>query len=135
MKVAVTSLGNKLESMVEQRFGRCPYFVLVETDTMEVEVIQNTGVGFAHGAGVGSSQLLASKGVKAVITGNLGPNAYSALKTAQINAYTSFSGTVLEAIEKFKVEQLKEFSTPTVEKHAGTGVGGMGRGQGRGRVN
>ena len=134
MKIAVSSTGNKLESMIEQRFGRSPYFIIIDTDTSETEIVSNVGTGYAHGAGVGASQFLASKGVKAVITGNLGPNAYSALRAAKINAYTNFSGTVIEAIEKFKNNELKEFSSPTVPSHTGTGNTVSGRGQGRGRT-
>ena len=34
MKIAVTSTGPALNDSMEARFGRCAYFLVVDTDTM-----------------------------------------------------------------------------------------------------
>lgn len=94
MKVAVSSSGNSLDSCVDARFGRCQVILVVDTEALTVEPLSNTGVGAAHGAGVAAAQTVASKGVKAVLTGSVGPNAYSALEAAGIKVYTGVSGTV-----------------------------------------
>jgi predicted Fe-Mo cluster-binding NifX family protein len=133
VKVAVTSTGNKIESPVDPRFGRCVNFLIVETDSMSFEIVPNAAVGSAHGAGIMAAQLIASKGVKVVLTGQVGPNAYNALTASKVKIITGVSGTVLDAVEKFKRGELKQTERPTVSGHFGLGGRGMGRGMGRGR--
>jgi len=130
MKVAVSSSGRGLESAVDPRFGRCPYFIVVETETMAFEAVANASVGAAHGAGIQAAQLVASMGVSVVITGNMGPNAFNALQAAGVRAMTGAAGTVREAVERFKRGELRESSRPTVGGHFG--LGGRGRGRGGG---
>jgi predicted Fe-Mo cluster-binding NifX family protein len=131
MKVAISTSGQDLSGMVDPRFGRCPYFLIVDTETMAVETVPNGAVGTAHGAGIQAAQLVASKGVKAVLTGNVGPNAYGALYASGINVLTGVSGTVAEALERFIRGELSATSSPTVGGHFGTGGRGGGRGGGR----
>ena len=71
MKVAVSSNGPSLDAAVDPRFGRCNYFVIVDTETMQFESLQNVSQYAAHGAGIQSAQTIAGKGVKAVLTGNV----------------------------------------------------------------
>ena len=70
MKIAVSSSGKGLDSQIDSRFGRCAYFLIVETDDMSFEVFDNESSALGGGAGIQSAQFVASKGVKAVITGN-----------------------------------------------------------------
>ncbi|MGC8690720.1 MAG: NifB/NifX family molybdenum-iron cluster-binding protein [Caldisericum sp.] len=102
MIVAITSSGNTLDSMVDPRFGRCSYFIIVDTDTMQFKVIENSGMGRQGGAGVNAAQLLVDEGVQVLISGNVGPNAEQALKSGGIRIITGVSGTVKEVIEKLK---------------------------------
>ena len=80
MKICITSEGNTLGSKVDCRFGRCQYFIIVDTETFEFEVIKNPNLESMGGAGIQSAQLVASKRVKAVLTGNVGPNAFQTLQ-------------------------------------------------------
>ena len=64
MNVCVTSEGDKLSSSVDPRFGRSRYFIIVDTEYMQFEAIQNPNVDAAGGAGIQSAQLVAEKGVK-----------------------------------------------------------------------
>ena len=127
MKICVSASASDLDAQVDPRFGRCPYFVIVDSETMEFEAIPNTAAGAVGGAGIQAAQTVASKGVKAVVTGNVGPNAFQALSTAGINIVVGAFGTVREAVEAYKRGELKEASTSTVRGHFG-----MGRGAGRG---
>jgi len=122
-----------LSSQVEPRFGRCPNFLIVDTETMEFEVVPNSAVGSAHGAGIGAAQTVASKGVGAVLTGNVGPKAYSALSASSIEVVTGVSGMVKDAVERFIRGELGATGGPTVQGHFGTGGRRSGRGAGRGR--
>jgi len=79
MRVAVSSTGNKLDSQIDPRFGRCTYFLIIETDDMSFEVVNNENIALGGGAGIQSAQFVASKGVSAVLTGNCGPNAVRTL--------------------------------------------------------
>lgn len=102
MIICVTAEGKTLDSKVDPRFGRCQNFIFFETDTGKFEVEDNTNVQFQGGAGTQSGQFVASKGAKAVLTGNVGPNAYRVLSAAGISVFTGVSGTVKEAIEGYK---------------------------------
>lgn len=133
MKIAVSTSGTNLSSQVDPRFGRCPYFFIVDTETMAFEAVPNSAVGSAHGAGIGAAHLVASKGVRVVLTGNMGPNAYSALSASSVQVVTGVSGTVEDAVERFKLGELRATRGPSVGGHFGTGGRGAGRGRGRRR--
>jgi predicted Fe-Mo cluster-binding NifX family protein len=132
MKICVSAVANSLDAQLDPRFGRCPYFVIVDSESMQFEAIPNMASGATGGAGIQAAQTIANKGVKVVITGNVGPNAFQALSAAGIKIVTGAFGTVREVIMKYKSGELKETGAPTVGGHFGMGMSG-GRGQGRGR--
>lgn len=128
MKMCISASAGNLDAQVDPRFGRCPYLVVVDSETMEFEAIPNTAAGAMGGAGIQVAQTVASKGVKVVATGNVGPNAFQALSTVGIKIVIGAFGTVREAVEKYKRGELKEARTSTVRGHFGMGTGrGMGR--------
>ena len=127
MKVAVSATGKNLDSGVDPRFGRASYFLIVDTENMSAEALDNTNITSAHGAGIGAAQLIASKGVKAVITGHVGPNAYQSLNAAGVKIYTIHAGSVKEAVDGFAAGSLCQVNGPTSAGHSG---GGRGRGRG-----
>jgi len=139
MKVAISSRGPKLDAPLDQRFGRCPYFIVVDPKSEEFEVLNNQAAMMSGGAGIQAAQMVVNSGAGAVITGNLGPNAADTLAAGGVKIYLGASGTVREAMQQYKAGQLQESSGPTVESHFSTGgVGGgtgagMGRGKGGGR--
>ena len=133
MRIAISSSGSDLDAEVDPRFGRCRYFVIVDSETKEFEVLDNQAVMTSGGAGIQAAQIVANSGVDAVITGHLGPNAADTLAAAGLKIYLGASGTVREALQQYKSGQLQESSGPTVESHFGTGGVGGGAGAGRGR--
>jgi predicted Fe-Mo cluster-binding NifX family protein len=130
MKVCVSAIANSLDAQVDPRFGRCPYLVIVDSENMQFEAISNMASGAMGGAGIQAAQTVVSRGVKVLITGNVGPNAFQALSAAGIKIVIGAFGTVREVVEKYKRGELKETGAPTVGGHFGMG---MGRGRGRGR--
>jgi len=101
MKICVTSIGNNLEAQVDQRFGRCLFFIIVDSETMQFKAIQNMAANNRGSAGVSSAQLILDEGVEVLITGNVGPNALGALQNSNIKIVTGASGNVKEAVERY----------------------------------
>lgn len=114
MKICVTSEGKMLESKVDPRFGRCQYFVFIDTDTEKLEGVENPNIQFSGGAGIQSGQLMVSNGVKAVLTGNIGPNAFQTLNAAGIKIFTGVGGTVKSAVENYKKGELRATESASV---------------------
>ena len=145
MKVAVSSSGQDLYSHIDPRFGRCAYFLMVETDDMSFEVFDNESAGLGGGAGIQSAQFIISKGAKAVITGNCGPNAVKTLSVGGVEVFLGNTGIVRKVLEKLKNGELtstnianaSEYSGLRGRTSSGRGIGlggqkGMGRGRGMG---
>jgi predicted Fe-Mo cluster-binding NifX family protein len=133
MKVCVCAAGPDLNSQVSPVFGRCPYFLIVDTKTEEFKAIPNPALQAGRGAGVAASQLAASEGAKAVICGNFGPNAFSVLQMSEIKIYPGIFGlTAKQAIDKYNKGELKEMKVPPVPGQFGLGPSGKGRRAGPG---
>jgi len=119
MKICVSSQGNTLDSQVDPRFGRCQYFIIVDPETREYEAIRNPNIEAMGGAGIQSGQLIANRRVKAVVTGNVGPNAFQTLKAAGIEVLIGISGSIKEAIEKYRKGDLTIAQGPSTASHSG----------------
>jgi len=137
MKVAISSTGPTLEADVDPRFGRCQYFIVADTETMEFEALDNASAMSSGGAGISAAQMIAGKGVGAVLTGNCGPNAYQVLSSAGIKVITGVSGKAKDVIEGYRAGKFQASSQPNVPDHFGMDAGperggGSGRGGGRG---
>ena len=120
MKICVTADGNNMDSMVDPRFGRCQYFAIVDTDTNDAEFIDNLNKDGMGGVGVQSGQMMAEKGIKTVLTGNVGPNAFQTLQAAGIEIISGVSGSIKEAVEKYKNGEYSSTEGPSVDSHFGT---------------
>lgn len=150
MKVAVSADKKDLDAPINPRFGRCPLFIIVDTDDMSFEAVDNENIALSGGAGIQTAQFLASQGAEVVITGNAGPNAVRTLAAAGIEVLTDRTGTVRQAVDDFKKSGLKDSNDTTVpdrdttgsqaglgqgmgRQTGGRGMGGQGMGQGMGR--
>jgi predicted Fe-Mo cluster-binding NifX family protein len=152
MKIAVSSAGPSLDDLVDPRFGRCACFLIVETDTLEFEAIENSSKNLGGGAGIEAAQRVADRGATHVLTGYCGPNAEKMLAAAGIRIVSGCAGTVREAVEQFRSAGTASaepapasrrtgvsppapppLSRPTPGRPGGYGGRGGGRGMGRGR--
>ncbi len=127
MKIAISATAPSLNADVDPRFGRCQYFVIVDPATMEFEALENPNVSGLSGVGISTAQMIASKGVSVVLTGNCGPKAYQTLSAVGIQVISGVVGKVRDATESYKAGQLGATPQPTVDAHFGMG---MGRGVG-----
>ena len=84
MKVAITSTGQSLESKLDQRFGRCAFFVIYDTETGGGEILPNPNKDAEEGAGPASVQLVASKEVEKIVSGEFGYKIKSLLDSLRI---------------------------------------------------
>lgn len=121
MKVIVTATNDKIDDDVDPRFGRCQYFLTVDTETLDYTAEKNDQKNASGGAGVQAAQTAANKQVEAVITGSVGPNAFQTLSAAGVKIFTGASGTVKDAIIDFKEGKLAETKASTVGPHHGMG--------------
>ncbi len=107
MKIAVSAHGAGLDSGMDPRFGRCQYLIVVDTETMDYDSFANPSVSASGGAGIQAARFVAEKGIHAVVTGSIGPNAQEVLSSAGIRMFTGASGTVREVVEQFKAGLLQ----------------------------
>mgnify|MGYP006281427439 FL=1 len=131
MKIGISATGPDLEAQVEPRFGRCPYFLIVDPQSLDFEALENPSTASMGGAGIQSAQLMSDKGVSTVLTGNCGPNAFRTFEAANIHVVTGVSGPVRQAVEQFQSGALEPSGSANVASHSGMG-GGSGRGRGLG---
>jgi predicted Fe-Mo cluster-binding NifX family protein len=148
MKVAISAEGPSLDSRIDPRFGRCPFLLVVDTETLTVEPLENTSRAAPGGAGIQAAELLAGRAISHVLTGSCGPNAQTALKAAGIAIVSGCTGTAREVIARFDAGEASASDGPADAaasgprpSSAGTGAGdpgradrpiGTGRGTGRG---
>jgi len=118
MKIAVTSQGKELSSEIDLRFGRAKFLLVVDTETGDFTVHNNElNLNAVQGAGIQTGQNIANLGVEAVITGNVGPNAFKTLNAANVKIFLTEKQTVAEAVDSFKADELKEVDQANVEGH------------------
>ncbi len=134
MKIVVSSQGENLDAPASPVFGRCPTYVFVDTDTMEFEALPNPAMNQGGGAGIQAAQFVVNQGAQAVLSGNLGPNAFDVLQAAGVPGYLIPEGTVRQAVEAYQAGQLQPMGGANVAAHAGMGGGGGGMGRGMGRA-
>ena len=118
MKIAVTSTGQDLDSPVDPRFGRAAYILIVDSESLEVEVLDNNeNVNAFKGAGIQAATMISDKHADVLLTGYCGPNAFKALDAANIKVAGDVSGTVREAVAAFSTGKVSFASEPNAEGH------------------
>ncbi len=133
MKVVVSANGAGLDASASPVFGRCPTYVFVDTETMAAESVENSAANAGGGAGIQAAQFVVEQGAQAVISGNLGPNAYNVFQAAGVSCYLFPGGTVRDAVEALKAGELSVLGGANVAAHAGMrAAAGRGGGTGRG---
>jgi len=133
MNIVVSANGADLDGPSSPVFGRCPMYVFVDTETMAYEAVENPAIAAAGGAGIQAAQFVVERGAQAVVTGNVGPNAFNVFQAAGVPVFVFGGGTVRQAVEAYRNGQLSASRGASAQAHAGIGMGrGMGRGTERG---
>lgn len=122
MKLAISTDEPELEAELDQRFGRCAWFVIIETETQEWTAHPNPAADAGSGAGLQSVQFLADQGVQAVVGPHFGPKAFTALEAAGIKPYAADGGQAEGLLKKYLSGTLEAVSQPNASMHhAGRG--------------
>lgn len=143
MKIVISATGKELSSEVDPRFGRAAYFLIIDSESGSIlEAIDNSaGRDAAQGAGISAAALVADRGVGAILTGRVGPKAMPIVEKAGIQVVSDVSGTVGEAVEKFRSGAQGQTQSGAASstsssvpggKCRGCGGGGQGKGIGKG---
>lgn len=118
MKIAISAQGPDLNSLVDPRFGRAAHFVIYDTSTKTIDSLNNSeNAGAAQGAGIQAAQRIAQRSVDIVVSGNMGPKAFEALRAAGIQMVSWSSGTVAEAIELVRKGELRSLDAANARGH------------------
>ncbi len=118
MKLAVTATGKELDSPVDPRFGRAPYIVIVDSDEMTLEALDNKeNMNALKGAGIQAATMVSDHGAEVLLTGHCGPNAFKALQAAGIGVANNATGTVREAVTAYLDGKLPLADDSDVEGH------------------
>ncbi len=118
MKIAVTSTGRDLDAPMDPRFGRAPYILIVDADSMTFEVLDNAeNVNAFKGAGIQAATMISDKQADLLLTGYCGPNAFATLAAAHVKVAGDVSGTVREAVAACLAGSLTMASAPDAQGH------------------
>lgn len=118
MIVAVTAKGKNLSDEVDPRFGRAPYILIVDTETMEYQVLDNSSnVNAFKGAGIQAATMVAEKGAEVLLTGYCGPNAFRTVQAVGMKVVNDVTGTVQQAIDTFRSGKVQYSENANVEGH------------------
>lgn len=118
MKIAVTAKGTDFTSEVDPRFGRAAYILIIDTDTLDLEVIDNsTNAGALKGAGIQAATTVCDKGAKVLMTGYCGPKAFAVVEAAGIKVVSDVAGKVQDAVDLFKSGDVAYIDSANADAH------------------
>ncbi|NLD37211.1 MAG: dinitrogenase iron-molybdenum cofactor biosynthesis protein [Desulfatiglans sp.] len=118
MKIAITSQGKDLDSQVDPRFGRAAYIIVVDSDNLEFQVIDNdANVNAMKGAGIQAASNVVNSGAQVLLTGHCGPNAFKALQAGKVKVANDATGAVKEAVKAYLDGKLPHAENADVEGH------------------
>lgn len=118
MKIAITSSGNDLTADIDPRFGRADNFIIVDSETMEFTVVENTqNLNLPQGAGIQAAKIIVDQNAEVLITGNCGPKAFQVLNKAGVQIIIGAKGRIVDALQQFKNDELKPTDSANVDGH------------------
>ena len=112
MKVLIAADGSSLNSSISKRFAHANYYLIVDTTTMDFQVVKNSGLSHNHE----EISTMVEKGIEIFIVGNIGPNAFNTITSLNKKVALSRKSTVLEALKKLKMMELEILSSPTLKR-------------------
>ena len=110
MKIGVLADGPELSSEVSEDFGHAPFFLIVDSETLDFTVVENEFMD-AEGAGMKVAQAIVGIGVEAVIVGGIGTHGFNILNNAGIDVSYDEEGSVESCVTDYvrRCERMKRF--------------------------
>jgi len=113
MKICFSASGQDEKSMLNSRFGRCPYFLIFDDKDEKWTTVDNQAAAAFRGAGISAAQKVVDLGCQAIVTGNMGPNAFNVMNTSGVEIYLGDLGkSVADNLKRYKKGELSELSSP-----------------------
>jgi predicted Fe-Mo cluster-binding NifX family protein len=112
VEICITATADNLDSMIDERFGRCKYFIFVDPETMSFRAVPNAAGNESGGAGIKAATTVLKSAPAAVITGMIGGNALDVLQSAQARVYSCKTMSVREAVEMYRAGKLNSINAP-----------------------
>jgi len=126
MKICITAQGKTKDSLIDVRFGRCPFFVFLDKKGTIKKVIENPGVVAARGAGIAAAQAVINEGADIIITGNMGPNAFFVLSQSGVKIFLAPPLTTIEkAFSLWREDKLNQLLEAPIGGRRGFGRRGL----------
>lgn len=119
MKICITTASVE-DSKADVRFARSMHLGVYDTDSKEIEFVENEGFASNHGAGIAAAHQVLKLNVDVIITGNVGPNAYEILEDGDIKIFKLENMDIYKAIEDYNNNKLKQIENAG-PKHFGVG--------------
>ncbi len=135
MRIAISATNTSFDAPLDERFGRCPCFVITDPEGTNHDMVENIHAERGSGAGIQAARLLIERDVSVVLTGRCGPNASETLAAAGVGVVTGCSGTVRQVVERYAAgggQPPAGDNAPAAGGFTPGGGRGMGRGAGRG---
>lgn len=105
MLIAITSTGPALDSLIDSRFGRAAYFLILDDKGALLKSLKNPGKEAIRGAGVAAGQTIIDENIDVLIAQNTGPNALRVLESSKIKIFLVKENlTVKKAFQEYKKE-------------------------------
>lgn len=120
MKIAITARQPDLNSEVDPRFGRAAFFLLVDSESLQWQAINNDATNVSGGAGIAAAQAVIEAGARAVLTGNCGPNAFRTLQAGGVQVYTGITGMAEKVVKDFNAGLFEPVREANVDSHSST---------------
>jgi predicted Fe-Mo cluster-binding NifX family protein len=118
MLIAITAKSCDPGSEVDPRFGRAPYFHLIDTETGETSIVENRqSLEAVQGAGIQAAETITGREVETVLTGHCGPKAFQVLSAAGVRIVVGVEGSVDEVYTRYKSGEYQAAKSPDVESH------------------
>jgi predicted Fe-Mo cluster-binding NifX family protein len=118
MKIAIAATGKDLESDINPRFGRAPFFLIVDSKTKEKKTVVNTIDNRSSGVGITAGNLVLEEGIDVVITTNIGPETFKLFEEGGITIYQA-KGKIKDAVQQLVRGKLPRIKKATAPKYIG----------------
>ena len=110
MKIAIQVEENNMESKISKVFGRCPYFLVIDSKNYnDYKFVENSGSTSQGGAGIKAAQVIVDNEIDILLSDHLGEIAIEVLKQLDnIKVYKYIASTIEENLKLLKENKLEE---------------------------